>query len=437
MGWFDEGVAHLEQVVRERPDDLNAKHNLAEVLRKSGAIEPVESLCREILDRKPDFEATYFTLALTLRNAGRFDEAWSLVSDLRSRNPQSPAAIKLLSSHETHTLDDQEIGAIEAMAANADTDHANRTKLRFDLGRIFQQRGDHETAFGYFREANRLRDMDYADRRQDDRALVDAWISAFSEALFESRNVAGSDDERPVFVVGMPRWGTTLIEQIISSHPQAEGAGELVTIDQIASELPSRAGSPLPYPACVGELNQEALSEAAHQYSRVISRVSGRARRVTDKLPNNYLNLGLIALMFPHARGIHCRRDARATCMSIFFNDFDGYHPYACDLNRIGQRYHHYLRMMEHWRGILTLPMLEVDYEAVVADVEATSRQIVEFCDLPWDQRVLQFYETERVVRTASQWQLRRPIYRDSLDLWRHYERHLAPLEQGLAGRPG
>ena len=234
----------------------------------------------------------------------------------------------------------------------------------------------------------------------------------------------------------MPRSGTTLIEQIISSHPQAEGAGELLTIDQIASELPSRTGSPLPYPAFVGELKQEALSEAGQHYSQIISRVSSHALRVTDKLPNNYLNLGLIALMFPHARVIHCRRDARATCMSIYFNDFVGFHPYACDLNRIGQRYHHYLRMMEHWRAILPLPLLEVDYEAVVGDVEATSRQILEFCDLTWDQRVLQFYETERVVQTASQWQVRRPIYRDSLNLWRHYEQHLAPLEQGLAGRP-
>ena len=277
--------------------------------------------------------------------------------------------------------------------------------------------------------------LDYANRRQDDRALVDARISTFSEALFESHSVVGSDDERPVFVVGMPRSGTTLVEQIISSHPQAEGAGELLTIDQIASELSDRTGSSLPYPACVRELKQEALSEAAQHYSQIISRVSSHALRITDKLPNNYLNLGLIALMFPHARVIHCRREARATCMSIYSNDFIGYHPYACDLNRIGQRYHHYLRMMEHWRAILPLPMLEVDYEAVVGDVEATSRQMLEFCDLPWDNRVLQFHETERVVQTASQWQVRRPIYRDSLDLWRHYEQHLAPLEQGLAGQ--
>jgi hypothetical protein len=269
---------------------------------------------------------------------------------------------------------------------------------------------------------------------EDDQALMDTRISTFSQAFFDSPSATGSNDERPIFIVGMPRSGTTLVEQVISSHPRAEGAGELRTIGQIASELPGRIGSALPYPACVGELKQAALSDAAQFYCDRISRISEGALRITDKMPGNYIDLGLIALMFPHARVIHCRRDARATCMSVYFNDFDAYHPYACDLNRIGLRYHHYRRLMEHWSTVLPLPILTVDYEAMVADVEATSRRILEFCDLPWDERVLQFHETKRVVQTTSMWQVRRPIYRDSLDLWRHYEQHLEPLEQGLAG---
>jgi hypothetical protein len=200
----------------------------------------------------------------------------------------------------------------------------------------------------------------------------------------------------------------------------------------MAGALPHFLGSPEPYPDCVPRLTAEVARRFTGRYLQELRRVSARASRVSDKLPGNFLYLGLIAVLFPRARVVHCRRDPLDTCLSIFFQNFGAGHPYSHDLAELGQYFRQYERLMEHWRSVLPVPMLEVWYEELVAEPEETTRRLLAHCALEWDPACLRFHESQRSVHTASHWQVRQPIYRTSAGRWRRYEPWLGPLKQAM-----
>ena len=240
--------------------------------------------------------------------------------------------------------------------------------------------------------------------------------------------------DRPVFIVGMVRSGTTLVEQILSSHPDVYGAGELPDITEITRALPGFLGTGDRYPECLPKLTPEAADVMARRYLDRLTQIAPKARRVTDKLPGNFMYLGLIEFLFPGARIIHCMRDPVDTCLSAYFQDFSNNHPYAYDLSNLGAFYRGYLKLMAHWRKVIHLPLLEIKYEDLISDQERVTRSLVEFCGLEWDNRCLQFHETKRFVGTASHDQVNRPLYRESIQRWKNYERHLEPLLAALNG---
>jgi hypothetical protein len=235
-----------------------------------------------------------------------------------------------------------------------------------------------------------------------------------------------------VFIVGMVRSGTSLVEQILSSHPDVHGAGELPDIIQITNGLQDFLGASAPYPECLSLLKQEHLDALAQHYLEHLKQISPDARRVVDKMPGNFMHLGLIEMLFPEARVIHCMRDPVDTCLSAYFQDFSRSHPYAYDLSNLGAFYRAYLKVMAHWRKILRLPLFELQYEDLIANQEQVSRALIEFCGLEWDDRCLQFHETQRFVGTASYDQVNRPLYKQSVARWKRYERHLGPLLAAL-----
>jgi hypothetical protein len=240
-----------------------------------------------------------------------------------------------------------------------------------------------------------------------------------------------------VFIVGMPRSGTTLVEQILASHPAVFGAGELDDIRQISAALPSLLGSANPYPECLAQAGQSSLTKIADRYLVHLRGLSSDARRITDKMPTNFLHLGLIELLFPQARVIHVIRHPLDTCVSCYFEEFTTTNSYAYDLEQMGIYYKQYERIMRHWKDVLKIRMLDVRYEELVDNQENICRQMIEFCDLEWDDRVLRFYETKRDVATPSFDQVRQPLYRKSIGRWKNYERHLGPLMRvlGTSGR--
>jgi hypothetical protein len=311
-----------------------------------------------------------------------------------------------------------------------------RWALHFGVGKRFDDLAAYDDAFAHYRAANELKGgaaaFDPADWEQD----ISRIMATFSRRFFSERPGLGNDSQRPIFVVGMPRSGTSLVEQFLASHPEIAGAGELNDFFLIAGNLSAILGTDIPYPASAELIDEEAAHRLARGYLDHLRELAPDAKRVADKLPGNFLRLGLIALLFPRARVIHCRRDPVDVCLSCYFQNFDERHFYSHDLANLGRYYRQYERLMAHWRATLTLPMLEVSYEALTADPEGVAREMIGFCDLEWDDRCLTYHERDHPIMTASVWQARQPVYRTSVQRWKRYEKHLGPLLQALEEMP-
>jgi tetratricopeptide (TPR) repeat protein len=331
--------------------------------------------------------------------------------------------------------DDVDVAALRARveAAVAQSRPAANSDLLFALGRLRDSDGDYAGAFEAFAAANALRRQQVPFDRNAQREFIDAVIETFSPDFMRRAATLANPDERPVFIIGMPRAGTTLLEQIVASHPQVHGAGELTFFPEQVPAVVRRAGQTSSYPRGIGRRLDE-LAALAPRYLNLLAARDSQATRVSDKMPYNFLYLGVIGALFPRARVIHCRRSPMATCHSIFTRDLAGSHPYSYDLESLAAAYAGYRRLMAHWREVLSIPMLEVDYEAVLDDQLGETRRLIDFLGLPWDAACLRFHETSRAVATASQWQVRRPLYSAAREHWRHYREQLAALELALHG---
>ena len=299
-----------------------------------------------------------------------------------------------------------------------------RMKLEYALGKGFDDLGDYATAIEHFDAANRLdkRLASYDHERQ--RAWMDVLIARYTPDYFARHAGLGVEDEAPIFIVGMPRSGTTLVEQIVSSHPLVAGAGEL-TFWLTRGEAWEQNGA--------HELDAATVQGLADDYRAELRRIGPEAVRITDKLPYNFMWIGLIHSVFPRARIIHCRRNPLDTCLSIYFTQFLTRMHFANDRSDLVHEYRQYERLMAHWRTVLPLDrFLEVDYETLVADREAGTRRLIAFCGLDWDQACLRPEDNRRIVRTASVWQARQPVYRSSIGRWRNYEPWLGELRELL-----
>jgi hypothetical protein len=226
----------------------------------------------------------------------------------------------------------------------------------------------------------------------------------------------------------MPRSGTTLTEQIASSHSRVGGAGELRTLGDLMRRLAGRGG----YAEALAGLTRGQSRDLARNYLEALRQIGGPGERITDKMPHNFEDLGLIALLFPNARVVHCMRDPLDTCLSCFTHHFSENHGYNTDLSVLGQYYREYRRIMQHWREVLPLRMLDFSYEALIADQEGKSRELIAFLGLEWEDACLAFHANDRLVSTPSRWQVRQPIYTSSVKGWKKYEKHLGPLFEAL-----
>jgi hypothetical protein len=256
--------------------------------------------------------------------------------------------------------------------------------------------------------------------------------SIFTQEFFAEREGYGDPSQKPVFIVGMPRSGTTLAEQIIASHGHVAAAGEIGIPRGIAMSLGYGAPDEKGFARRVRALTQHEARTLAREGLAILNRFSTSATRITDKLPHNFQFLGLAALLFPKAKIIHCRRNPLDTCVSCFLTPLREEHSYAQDLTTLGAYYREYAALMDHWRHVLPMPILEVEYEALVTDLEAQSRRLIDFIGLEWDRACLDFQTSGRAVHTLSRSQVRRPVYTTSIGRWRRYEKHLGPLLAAL-----
>lgn len=373
-------------------------------------------------------------LALSLGEQGRMSEALAAAGRALEIAPNHLGALYHLTQMKAFSAGDPDLLALEKLAGEENAVSEESTHfLYFALAKAYEDVGDYDRAFTYLEQANTLRRKQVKYNVEEDIRVMDETAQVFTDALLSSLGSVGSESELPILIVGMPRSGTTLVEQILASHPAVHGAGELELLRQLAVAVGVLNEEGAVFPAGALHLGADDFRRLGEGYVGRLQALAPDATRITDKLPFNFLYLGMARLMLPRASIIHCVRDPIDTCLSCYKSNFATV-PVSFDLEDLGRYYRAYEKLMAHWSR--TLPpgsILEVNYERLVDDVEQGARQIISHCGLEWDDRCLDFHSTKRVVQTWSFAQVRRPIYRNAIGRWRRYENHLGPLVAGLS----
>ncbi len=425
--WFSRALRH-------KPESVEIHLSLALTLTDLGRVSEAETHYRRALELKPDTVLATAGLASLLEHNGDFEQAFALVKPMVDAGTDNLYIVLAYAALAGRFDCRAEASTRLVKMLQQPRDVQQQADGHFALGKLYDEMQDYPQAFEHYRRANSFARMPFDESQY--RRDFDSLIATFAPGRMRRRARASNRSKRPVFIVGMPRSGTSLTEQILASHPVVYGAGELPDITDIARGFPAKIGSAKPYPHCYDDLTPRNCDIMAQRYLDRLTGLSSDAERVVDKMPHNFLFLGLIDILFPGARVIHCLRDPIDTCLSIYFQPFNAnfkkLHPYASDLRSLGRYYRQYMRLMDHWRRVMRIPMLELRYEELVADQEAMSRKLVEFCELDWDDRCLRFHETARLVKTASYDQVRRPMYRKSVARWKRYEQFLGPLTEAL-----
>jgi tetratricopeptide (TPR) repeat protein len=427
-----DALAAYRHALELDPDYAEAHHGLGTVLHDQGHFHEAMTQYREALRRKPDFAAALGSLGTVLEELGEFDEAVKCMREALRHDPNHAGAYGQLATTLRAKLPEADRTAMLRQLADPQLSPGKRLALHFGLAQVLDAQGEYEQAAEHLRQANALRQAEWQKRGQgydaaEHARFVDDLLATYTPAFFEGVRGFGLETERPVFIVGVPRSGTTLIEQILASHSQVFGAGELRYVRDTFEALPrvmNREATPL---ECVRALDRATAESLARQHLDRLSQLNGQALRVADKMPDNYLHLGLIATLFPKAKLIHCRRDLRDVAVSCWITNFRQIR-WAFNPDHIASRFREYRRLMEHWRRVLPVSVLEVDYEETVTDLEGVARRLVGWCGLEWEPDCLAFHETRRPVRTASVTQVRQPIYQRSVARWKNYENALGPL---------
>ena len=387
-----------------------------------------------MISRAPQLPQAHFARGRQLEQRGEAKQAAEKFRQALSTDPNMASAYLSLSRIPRYGLTEEERGKVTSLLEGTGLTDDDRSTLLYALGHSAERERKYDKAFHLVRLANDIDHRRTGFNEIENIDFVKRTAATFVSDCWDDLP-RGSDSDRPVFIVGMPRSGTTLVEQIIASHSAAAGGGELVELPEIANGLAQGAGASRPYPECVVNLTAAQTAALAERYLARLRQVDRDALRVTDKLPFNFRHLGLITTLFPRARIIHCRRDPRDVAVSCYFIKFHRPISFACNLFELGAYLRHYQFLMGHWRRVLPQPMLEIQYEDLVTDPERHVRRIIDFCGLPWEEACLNFYSTERKLRTASVNQVRRPMYVSSVGRWKLYGKHLAPLYAELEGR--
>ena len=425
-----EVVALMNEVLAMEPFHPLAKAIKASALGRAGQFDECLSLYEDLLKQMPDEPSIRLSYGLMLTTMGRSEEGRRAMRATVEQHPQSGEAWWNLSNLKTERLGPADIATMTAALASGQVTHSDRLHLHFALGKAFEDAGDAEHAFAHYAEANAIRRQELSHNPDDVTREVTANRRFFTSAFFKQRAGQGCRAADPIFIVGMPRSGSTLIEQILASHPDVEGTTELPDIGAIAKRLGRRHGD---YFGKLSGLSADECRELGEEYLERTRahRVEGRARFI-DKMPNNWVHVPLIHMILPNAKIVDARRHPLACCFSNFKQHFARGQAFSYDLGWMGRYYADYVRMMAHVDDVLPGSVHRLIHEKLVDDTEAEIRSLLEYLDLPFDEACLRFYENRRAVRTPSSQQVRRPISREGMESWRAFEPWLGPLKEAL-----
>jgi tetratricopeptide (TPR) repeat protein len=432
-GWTHRAIPFYERALEHRPDSIELLVNLGEVCRIEGRFDEALAMYDRALAQRPNLAPAIAGQAEIRETLGQHEQASAMIDEaLRSSAPDPTVVLTAARIARRRRSHEDAIMHVRRALATPGLTPEVACRLLFELGSLLEATGACDEAFACYERGNaHLRQPWFTEEGYT--AFIDSMIDAFDADRMPRLPRAENQSELPLFIVGMPRSGTSLVEQMLASHPGVVGAGELNDIGDTAGRLPAMLGMDTPYPACAASLTTPALDQLADRYVTHLRELGPDATRVTDKMPHNFTHLGLISLMLPRARVIHCIRNPLDTCVSCFATPLPAVHAYATDLALLASAYRQYRRLMDHWKAVIDLPILDVAYEELVDDPEGQCRRLIAFAGLDWDDRCLRFHESDRVTRTASLDQVRRPIYRSSIGRHTRFETHIGPLRQALA----
>jgi hypothetical protein len=430
-----EALSCWARVVGLEPDRAGAHNGLGWALQEGDRPAEAEQHFRTALRLGPELPGAHLNLGGLHEERGNLEEAETCFRAAIRAQPAHALAHARLATLRRGKLPDADRAAIEERLADPQLDDTVRSHLLFALAQVFDGQGEFARAADYLRRANALQGQRATTRhrsysREEHERFVERVVNTFDSNFLARRRETGHHTRRPVFVFGLPRSGTTLVEQVLASHSRVFGGGELRLVRRTFEAIPAALGRTSAPLDCVADLDARAIRLLADEHlKRLADLDGGRSDRVVDKMPDNYLYLGLITVLFPNAVLIHCRRDLRDVAVSCWMTDFRSIR-WANDPEHIASRFQQYRRLMDHWRALV--PMHEVRYEAMVSDQEGVTRSLLAACGLEWEPACLDFHRTRRQVRTASLTQVRQPLYRQSVARWKNYESALAELFAGL-----
>ncbi|MGY3452440.1 sulfotransferase [Bradyrhizobium sp. USDA 4353] len=434
QGHRERAIEHYKRAIASRPDYADAYGNLGNAFLELNRLE--ESIEQNLLaiKLKPERFGSYNNLGVAYQALGRFDEATAAFQKALELAPDDAPIHLNLANMSKFKPDDSRLPGLRNLIERVDQlDQEKQIAAHFAYGKALSDLKDYDTAFSHLHKANTLKRQTFDYDSEQRLAMMQNVAARFTPEFF--RSVAGHGDESwaPIFIVGMPRSGTTLMEQVLASHSKVFGAGELETFKELVGECANRQKVVPNYPDLIMLLPPEEMTRLGQEYTARVRVLAPEAERIVDKMPLNFLFVGLIHAAFPRARIINTRRDPLDNCISCYQLLFTGAQPFAYDLTELGHYYRGYEGVMEHWHKVLPPGVLiDVQYEDMVDDLEGVARGVLDHCGLDWEDACLDFHRTERMVRTASLMQVREPIYRRAIGSWRRYETHLGPLCEAL-----
>jgi tetratricopeptide (TPR) repeat protein len=427
---YEEAIRYLEQALALNPDFPDAWLNYGRALNAAGRPHDALAAFAQLERLKPGSTSAKAGEVRAYTELGQFDKAEAAARAMIAQYPDSSTGYVTLANLRKFQPGDPEVDVVERLLASPKPGPTERRGLHYAAGKMYDDIGRYDDAFAQYEAANGSRGLAYDHAR-----LVrdyDQAIKIFTSKFFQDRTKWGNPSRRPIFIVGMPRSGTTLVETILGAHGAVFAAGELESIKLLDKQNGDLVQNPQNPYANAAHLTWFGVELLARRYLDFIARKNATAAHVTDKMPHNFQNLGLVATMFPQARIVHCRRHPLDTLLSCWMQNFNDGHAYSAKLTDAARHYVEYQRFMAHWQSVLPGRIHIVDYEDMVGDQEATTRRLLGALDLAWDPACLQFHKVERTVLTASTWQVRQPLYSRSKGRWTHYEKHLGPAREIL-----
>lgn len=441
QGWMDLGLARQEQdrtddaleayanAIRLDPDKPNAYAASATTNAMAGRHDEALRLYDEALQREPGLASAAAGKGHTLKTVGRQADAIESYRTCLRANPWHGETWWSLANLKTFRFEDEDVAEMEKQIADERLGAEQRANFLFALGKAYEDRGEYARAFDYYRQGNENR----RERESYDPVFTadshDKFIEIFTREFIDSKSGGGNPNNAPIFIVGLPRSGSTLIEQILASHPDVEGTHELPDLGRVARSTGASRQDRRSYPAVLTALAAADFEALGSDYlARTQRHRHLDTPRFTDKMPNNFAHIGLLSLILPNAKIVNAQRHPLDSCLGSYKQLFARGQPFTYDLFDLGEFYFEYARLMRHWHEVLPGKVLDVQYEEVVDDLEAQVRRLLDFCELPWNDACVKFYESDRAVKTASSEQVRSPIYETAKHRWRNYENELQPL---------